>query len=205
MNEGAQKTLAEYTTREFKIADLIPLHEMYDSLSDKSKCGFHPGFLGFSSIGLRWFPPQVLLLTSSIRLLKKMLVRSCPRSVFLSLITLSERNELVAFAFARLKERLPNGNFSAELGIVVSNAYQGKGFGSKLVGSLLRIAQAEKVQEMFLTVLCENLRAVRLYEGYGFRKIGKTVEDWRGKENTIFIMKKTLNSNAPTFKKKEDA
>ena len=107
--------MTKYTTRAFKIADLIPLHEMCDSLSDESKCGFHPGFLGFSSIGLRWFLPQVLLLTSSTRLLKKMLVRGCPRSVFLSLIVFSDRNEVAAFAFAKLKERLPNGNFSAEL------------------------------------------------------------------------------------------
>lgn len=197
--------MEEYTTRQFTITDFIKLHEMYDSLSDESKCYFHPGFLGFRSVNSRWFLSQILLLSSSICFLKETLVRVCPRLVFLPLVVISDRNEVAAFGFVKLRGRLANSYFLAELGIVVNTPYQGKGIGSELLENLLTLAKTERIQEIVLTVLRENSKAIRLYEGCGFKKIGKTVEYWRGRNYYVFIMKKSLNSNLASFRKKENA
>jgi L-amino acid N-acyltransferase YncA len=74
----------------------------------------------------------------------------------------------------------------------VNTPYQRKGMGSKLLGTLLELAKAESVQEMILRVLDKNFKAIRLYERWGFKKIGKTVENVKGRVHHVFIMKKTL-------------
>jgi ribosomal protein S18 acetylase RimI-like enzyme len=203
-----QQSLERYNTRAFKITDLIRLHVMYDSLSYERKKCFHPGFLGFKSINPNWFPSQILLLVSDIGFLKKALKHAFPRLVFLPLVVIIEcdkRKEFVAFGFVKLRKRLPNGYFLADLGIVVKTAYQGKGLGYNLLGNLLKLSRSERVQEIFLTVLDENLRAIRLYRRYGFRKIGKTVEHWKGKVFNVSLMKKSLNSKTTDFAKKENS
>jgi ribosomal protein S18 acetylase RimI-like enzyme len=181
---------------------------MYDSLSDETKQYFHPGFLGFKSINLRWLQSQILLLSSGIATLNRAFAHFYPRLVFLPLVVISEcdeRKELAAFGFVKLRKLLPNGYFLAELGIVVKTAYQGKGLGYNLLGNLLKLSRTERVKEIFLTVLDENLRAIRLYERYGFRKIGKTVEYWKGKVFNVILMKKSLNSKTTDFAKKENS
>lgn len=183
------------------ITDILRLHKMYDSLSDESKCNFHPGFLGFRFVNSGWFLTQILILSSSIWFLKKTFVRVCPRLVFLALVVTSDRNEIAAFGFVKVRKRLPNRYFLAELGIVVNTAYQGKGLGSKLLRNLLELAQAERVQEMVLRVLGQNFKAIRLYKECGFKKIAETLENWKGKEYNAFIMKKSLNTDVASFTK----
>jgi ribosomal protein S18 acetylase RimI-like enzyme len=58
--------------------------------------------------------------------------------------------------------------------------------------NLLKLAQQESVREIFLTVLSDNVRAIRLYEKYGFKKIGKTIDRWKGKTFQSVIMKRVL-------------
>jgi ribosomal protein S18 acetylase RimI-like enzyme len=179
---------------------------MYDSLSDETKQYFHPGFLGFKSINLRWLQSQILLLFSGIGTLNRAFAYCCPRLVFLPLVVISEcgeRKEFAAFGFVKFRKRLPNGYFLADLGIVVKTAYQGRGLGYNLLGNLLKLSRFERVQDIFLTVLEKNLRAIRLYQRYGFRKIGKTVEYWKGKVFNVFLMKKSLNIKTTDFAKKD--
>jgi ribosomal protein S18 acetylase RimI-like enzyme len=128
---------------------------------------------------------------SSIKPLRKILLHLLPYSVFLPLVA-SDQNNIVGFAFLKIKRRLPSGHFSAELGIVVDEVHRGKGLGSKLMENLLKLAQQENVREVFLTVLSDNIRAVQLYEKHGFKKVGKTVDQWRGKTFQSIIMKKVL-------------
>jgi GNAT superfamily N-acetyltransferase len=125
---------------------------MYDLQSEDTKRFFHPSFLGTENIGLKWLLIQISLCLSSIRVLRKCLLRLFPCFVFLPLV-ISDQDNIVSFAF--LKKRLNNG-FSAELGIVIDEAHRGRGLGSKLVERLLKMARQEKVREVVLTVLSET-------------------------------------------------
>ena len=87
---------------------------------------------------------------------------------------------------------MPSGHFSASFGIIVDEAYRGKGLGSKLMENLLKLAQQENVREIFLTVLSDNVKAIQLYEKHGFKKVGKTIDQWRRKTFQSIIMKRVL-------------
>ena len=180
-----------YTVREMHVMDLHYLHRMYDSLSEGSKLFFHPGFLGYENISFWWLMSQIALLLSSLKFLRKMLLHILPYSVFLPLVV-RDQNSVVGFAFLKIKKRLLNGHFLAELGIVVDEVHRGKGLGSKLMENLLKLAQQENVRDIFLTVLIDNVKAIRLYEKYGFKKAGKTIDKWRGKAFQSVIMKRVL-------------
>jgi ribosomal protein S18 acetylase RimI-like enzyme len=180
-----------YIIREMKIMDLHLIHRMYDSLSEDSKCFFHPGFLGYQNISFQWLLSQVSLFLSSAKLLRKILLYLFPYSVFLPLVA-SDQNSLVGFAFLKVKKRLPNGHFSAEVGVVVDEAHRGKGLGSKLMENVLKLARQENIHEIFLTVLIDNVKAIKLYEKHGFKKVGKAVDRWRGKTFQSVIMKRVL-------------
>jgi len=183
--------LASYIIREMRITDLYLLHRMYDSLSEESKRFFHPGFLGYENISFWWLLSQVALFLSSIKFLRKILLHLLPHAVLLSLVV-NDQNNVVGFAFLKIKRRLLNGHFSAELGIVADEVHRGKGLGSKLMENLLKLARQENVHEIFLTVLSDNMKAIQLYEKHGFKKVGKTVDRWRGETFQSVIMKRFL-------------
>lgn len=77
---------------------------------------------------------------------------------------------MIGFAFLRIKRRLPNEHFSAELGIMVDEVHRGKGLGSKLMDNLIKLARKEGLKKICLTFLVDNYRAIRIYEKFGFRK-----------------------------------
>jgi ribosomal protein S18 acetylase RimI-like enzyme len=183
--------LASYIIREMHIADLHYLHRMYDSLSEEDKRFFHPGFLGYKNISFWWLLSQIALFLSNVKFLRKMLLHILPYSVFLPLVV-RDQNNVVGFAFLKIKKRLPNGHFSAELGIVVDEVHRGKGLGSKLMENLLKLARQENIHEIFLTVLIDNVKAMQLYDKHGFKKVGKTLDRWRGKSFQSIIMKRVL-------------
>ena len=183
--------LESYTIREMRIMDLHYLHRMYNLLSEEDKRFFHPSFLGTENISLWWLLAQMLLCLSSIKFLRKALLHLFPHSVFLPLVV-NNKNNVVGFAFLKMKGSLPNGRFFAELGIVVDETHRGKGLGSKLMENLLKLAQQENVSEVFLTVLSDNMKAIQLYEKYGFKKVGETVDRWKGRTFQSIIMKKVL-------------
>jgi acetyltransferase len=57
----------------------------------------------------------------------------------------------------------------AEFAILVTDQYQGRGLGTKLLGQLLDIARAEGVQKVVGDMLSENRDMHRLCERYGFK------------------------------------
>lgn len=157
---------------------------MYDSLSCNNKRFFHPGFLGLINISFTWFLAQIALMLSSVDVLKKLLLHIYPYSVFSSLVATNEGNEIIAFAFLKVKKRLPNRGFLAELGMVVKDNYQGRGLGSRLMAHLIEIAKKERIQRIYLTTLTSNIRAISLYRKYGFKKkrIIEGGDLWRGRK-----------------------
>jgi GNAT superfamily N-acetyltransferase len=146
---------------------------MYDSLSEESKSFFNPGFLGYKNISLFWLLTQIALLLSCIKFLRKVLLCVFPYSVFLPLVAVKGRNRVCGFAFLARIKKCPNDGYSGRLGIVVHDADQGKGLGSRLIEVLLKFAQAENIRKISLMVYIDNIKAIRLYEKYGFKRIGQ--------------------------------
>jgi acetyltransferase len=64
----------------------------------------------------------------------------------------------------------------AEFAIVVSDAWQGKGLGDRLLRDLQQVARDEKLERITADILSENLEMQRLCERYGFKLRIKTDE-----------------------------
>jgi len=60
----------------------------------------------------------------------------------------------------------------AEFGISVAKAEWGKGIGSSLLERVIRHAREQGIEVIELQVRSDNERAIRLYQKYGFVKIG---------------------------------
>jgi ribosomal-protein-alanine N-acetyltransferase len=56
---------------------------------------------------------------------------------------------------------------------VVGKAFQGQGFGKKILKTFLQQATSRGIQNLYLDVHESNLNARHLYESVGFKKIGK--------------------------------
>lgn len=179
-----------FVARLMSIRNLLSLHRMYDSLSYDSKRFFHPGFLGLENISFTWFLAQIALMLSSVDVLKKLLLHIYPYSVFSSLVATSKGNEIIAFAFLKVKKRLPNRSFLAELGMVIKDNYQGRGLGSRLMAHLIEIAKKEGIRRTYLRVLTNNIRAISLYRKYGFKEKGiiERGDIWRGQRYNCIEM-----------------
>jgi ribosomal protein S18 acetylase RimI-like enzyme len=187
--------LTDYIVRELRITDIYKIHKMFDSLSEENKNLFHPGFLGFESVTFEWFLAQFALVASSFTVSKKLLLRVYPFSVFLAIVSTNKLGEIIGFAFVKIKKRTSKENFLGELGICVRDNCRGKHVGSALMKSLVTLAKNERVKRIYLTVLMNNLRAVHMYEKYGFKTIRLTQKGdvWRGKRFDSIEMCLNLN------------
>ncbi len=88
-------------------------------------------------------------------------------------------DELVALGDIRAAQR-PRIAHTAELSITVKKAYQGIGAGSAMMQAMLDFARETGVLRCIeLTVRCDNDRAIRLYERFGFRTCGRCTDFFR--------------------------
>ncbi|MEF9945887.1 MAG: GNAT family protein [Lachnospiraceae bacterium] len=78
-----------------------------------------------------------------------------------------------------------------ELGIVVENAFQGKGVGSEIIKKLLDWCKTNHVTtRVQLDTRCDNENAVKLYQKFGFEIEGRQVNSTllNGKYYDLYIM-----------------
>ena len=64
-------------------------------------------------------------------------------------------------------------NHRAEISITVLKEYWGRGIGSSLINIMIDFAKKTGIEILYLEVRADNLRAISLYERFGFEKIGK--------------------------------
>jgi ribosomal protein S18 acetylase RimI-like enzyme len=114
---------------------------------------------------------MLALLLSCIRKIKNFLKKVLPSIVYLAVVAVNKRGEVIGFAFVKLTNYL-----YGDLGIGVRDDYHGKGVGSKLMSNLIGLARKAGLKGLRLTVLANNYRAIRLYEKFGFKKT-KFVKD----------------------------
>ncbi len=72
----------------------------------------------------------------------------------------------------------------AELGIAVVRAEWGQGTGGRLLEKVIEHAKAQKIEIIELEVRGDNERAIRLYQKYGFVKIGAYPKFLKMEDNT---------------------
>ena len=65
------------------------------------------------------------------------------------------------------------------LNICIQPAYQGRGYGQRLLLHCMRLAQQGGAEKMFLEVRPSNWAAIRLYQAQGFSVIGRRPDYYR--------------------------
>jgi len=68
------------------------------------------------------------------------------------------------------------------LNICISPSFQKMGYATKFVKELFNIAKEKQAANMFLEVRPTNIAAVKLYNGLGFKEIGRRKAYYRAKE-----------------------
>lgn len=191
--------------RKLHHADIAPLYKMYKSLTARSKYFFHPGFLELAFVNVLGLLKLSALILSTSKFLRRVLLRVFPFSVFLSLVATDKQDKLVGFCYVKVDKRLSKGGFLGNLGIVVGDEYQGKGVGSELMKNMLSLAREEDVRKIHLTVLPENVEAIRLYEKFGFKRVGiiESSDVWDGETLDYVQMSLSLSSFQGTPRKNE--
>jgi len=80
--------------------------------------------------------------------------------------------------------------------IAVAPPYQGQGVGSHLLSVILGEALVRQVRRAFLEVRPSNRKAIRLYEKFGFDKVGVRRRYYRDGEDAL-IMERYLPQQQP--------
>ncbi|HTQ62486.1 MAG TPA: bifunctional acetate--CoA ligase family protein/GNAT family N-acetyltransferase [Candidatus Solibacter sp.] len=127
---------------------------------------FH-GTLSDSSVYLRYFQIQKL----DSRVAHERLIRKCCVDYDREIALVADRadprtgaHEILAVG--RLTRQL--GSESAELGVLVSDRFQGAGLGRELVSRLIEIARAEKIHTIVAHILSENRPMLALARRFHF-------------------------------------
>jgi len=169
------------------IGDVGNLCRMLFSLSDKTRKFYHDFVIvDFRTFLKKYFRILLILLLNSVEYKRH-------GKYFLGIIALNSQKEVVGFAYLRIKSY---GFFSsATYGIVVQDAYQSKGLGDALTSYVIECGKKFKLNQITLTVLASNEKAIQLYKKYGFVVEGlhKRADVWRGNIFDVYYMALHLN------------
>jgi GNAT superfamily N-acetyltransferase len=181
-----------------RIIDLQEANKMYDDLSNRAKFFFHPGFMGYKKLNVRWFFTQCALVLSTCRIYRRFLGYVLPKLVLISFVAFNTKNEVVGFAFINLESRFQHGGYKGNLGIAVVEKYQGIGVGTKLMTLAISTAVSERIKQMNLLVAASNYQAIKLYKKHAFKVTKPEKDYWNGMmidcaEMTLLLKDKVTN------------
>lgn len=99
---------------------------------------------------------------------------------------------------------MPAFSHRANLGMGIEASHRGKGFGKKLVSQAVEWAQKQTFLSWIdLNVFAHNDVAIKLYKGFGFSEVGKTVDRLRVDGQSIddyhFVLKVSQVEPSATF------
>lgn len=179
----------DLTIRRMHPSDMLIVNILYRSLSGRSKALFHPPFFQ-SPLRPKWLIHQVFLILSTIGPTRSLLKWIAPGTLHTLILAFVHR-KLIGLAYFRRLKKEPR---YVELGIGLLEEYQGKGIGSRLLSTLLATALEEGIENVYLSVNCDNERAIALYKKFGFviLKMVPKGDAWLGKSLDMFEMKLRL-------------
>lgn len=90
------------------------------------------------------------------------------------LLLVAEIGGKVVGSAGLVRQASPRRAHAADVGVTVHDAYAGRGVGGALVGALVEQADLWlNLSRLELVVYCDNARAIRLYERFGFEREGR--------------------------------
>lgn len=82
--------------------------------------------------------------------------------------------------FIDLNKNISNPK-SAKIGIVIDSSFQDRGYGSKAISNIERVAKKEGIEELTLEVSSKNKKAISVYQKNGYKSF-----------NTLIYMNKKI-------------
>jgi len=169
-----------------KLKNFLKLYNFLTNLDEKTVLFFHdPVIYPF------YMSPNSLYcyarLFISCVLPKCVLIKISPY-ITCCAFTVSVKNVIQAFGFITFKCASQKGSYEAFLGIVVRKNARGLGVGTKLIKKMIEVSRQFKITRLTLTVLAENVAAIKIYKKNGFKIVGKTVDSFGGFQREAFIM-----------------
>jgi len=92
------------------------------------------------------------------------------KGMYIALIA-TLNNDIVGYAVLSYKTHAFHTRRVLELGIFVIDDLQGLGLGSQLMLALIELARKKKADAVILSVRADNIRAIKLYKKFGFKKL----------------------------------
>jgi N6-L-threonylcarbamoyladenine synthase len=93
--------------------------------------------------------------------------------------------------------KLPGSNQADIQTIATSPSVRGKGYGRALMNALTAKAKELSAKEIFLEVRADNTTAQKLYEMFGFTRIGIRKNYYQPDNVDAFVMKTSINTKEP--------
>jgi acetyltransferase len=153
--------------REFRLEDGSELYLRPIRPEDEPKLARFHKTLSEISVYMRYFHWMKLeQRTAHERLTRMCFVDYDRQMAFVAMQHASETGEQEITGIARLVKLRRSGD--AELAVIVSDQFQRRGIGARLVEQTIEFARDEKVQRIVGTVLLENRAMRKLFERHGF-------------------------------------
>jgi ribosomal protein S18 acetylase RimI-like enzyme len=152
------------------------------SLTDKTRMFYHDFVvLNFNTFLKNYFKLLLRLLLNPLEYKRR-------GKYFLGIIALNHSRKAVGFVYLRITSY--SFFSSAAYGIVVHDSYQGKGLGDALTKQVLEYGKNLKLNQISLTVLTSNEKAIELYKKHGFTIEGlhKRTDIWKGNVFDVYYM-----------------
>jgi RimJ/RimL family protein N-acetyltransferase len=113
-----------------------------------------------------------------------------------ALAVVAEINNRIVGTSDLIKGRYDSNRHVAELGMNILKDHREKGIGNALMMYILNWAENNKIEKITLNVFSTNIRAINLYEKYGFKTQGIKKKQYKILGNHIdeVIMEKFMSS-----------
>jgi len=112
----------------------------------------------------------------------------------MTLLVAYDKNEskIVGFFYLRIIGK-ENGILVANYGLTVREGMRSKGIGTRMDAAIIERAKQIKIGKIRITVLEDNIAAIRLHKKFGFKIIGYTNDDyWEGRYEKNLLLELDL-------------
>ena len=98
-------------------------------------------------------------------------------------------DEIISYSYLILFDK-PTKKHNCILGIVITDQWQGKGYGKKICNYMIKTAWKKNLKKIWLSVFSDNIPAQKIYRNLGFELEGIFLDDeiFDGKKRNVLSM-----------------